>query len=383
MSADFTATNEPRSRVEVLDLLRILAVFSVLLFHYGFRGAAADGYTNVTLAGLVPFIKYGYLGVQLFFVISGFVIAYSAEGRTAVSFAIARTARIYPGFVFCMTLTFIVTLAIGAPRLEATLAQWFANLLIVSPALKQPFMDGAYWSIVTEITFYGWIFVLILARLFHGNTAVIVIAWLAISVIDQTFVHSAVLQRLFLTDQSGFFCAGLVLYEMFRGRRHLTWLLLALSTVTAVNQGLAGADWMRNHYHIEMDDLVIALACIASVGAVAVAMNMRRVPLPPEIVLAIGGLTYPLYLLHQHVGFMLINRFEHAAPPLLLIVSVATAITITSYVTWRFVEKPAQRQLKRLLSNTAIYFANRFAAVPDLPPALAQWGRSSEKKPTR
>jgi peptidoglycan/LPS O-acetylase OafA/YrhL len=129
-----------------------------------------------------------------------------------------------------------------------------------------------------------------------------------------------------------------------------------------------------------MDNLVIALACIASVGAVAVAMNMRRVPLPPEIVLAIGGLTYPLYLLHQHVGFMLINRFEHAAPPLLLIASVATVITIASYVTWRFVEKPAQRRLKRLLSNAATYFGNRFATVPDLPPALAQWGRPSEKK---
>ena len=86
----------------------------MLLFHYGFRGAAADGFTAVSLPDLTSIAKYGYLGVQLFFIISGFVIAYSAEGRTATGFAIARIARIYPGFVFCMTATFIATLAIGA-----------------------------------------------------------------------------------------------------------------------------------------------------------------------------------------------------------------------------------------------------------------------------
>ena len=70
-------------------------------------------------------------------------------------------ARIYPGFVICMTVTFLVTLAIGGAALRRPpCTQWFANLFIVSPAVKQPFMDGAYWSIVYEITFYGWVFLL-------------------------------------------------------------------------------------------------------------------------------------------------------------------------------------------------------------------------------
>jgi peptidoglycan/LPS O-acetylase OafA/YrhL len=90
---------QPVGRVEALDLLRLFAVLAVVLYHYGFRGAAADGFTTASLTDLTPIAKYGYLGVQLFFVISGFVIAYSAEGRTASGFAIARIARIYPGFI--------------------------------------------------------------------------------------------------------------------------------------------------------------------------------------------------------------------------------------------------------------------------------------------
>jgi peptidoglycan/LPS O-acetylase OafA/YrhL len=53
---------------------------------------------------LAPWARYGFLGVPIFFIISGYVIAYSAE-RTAAAFAIARVSRIYPTFLFCMTLT--------------------------------------------------------------------------------------------------------------------------------------------------------------------------------------------------------------------------------------------------------------------------------------
>ncbi len=79
----------PTSRVEALDLLRLVAVLGVVLYHFGFWGPAAHGCrSGAPLADAVA--KYGFLGVPAFFVISGFVIAYSAEGRTATGFAIAR-----------------------------------------------------------------------------------------------------------------------------------------------------------------------------------------------------------------------------------------------------------------------------------------------------
>jgi len=344
--------DEPRGRVEILDLLRLFAVLAVLLFHYDFRGAAADGFTTVSLPDLTPIAKYGYLGVQLFFVISGFVIAYSAEGRTAAGFAIARIARIYPGFVFCMTMTFIATLAIGAPRFEATALGWFANLFIVAPALKQPFMDGAYWSIVYEITFYGWVFVLISTGLFRREIGLIVITWLAISIFNESFLGSLPLRRLLITDQSGFFAAGLLLYEIYRGRWDRTvLLLLALATVTAINEALAGAAWTRDHYHIPLDNWIVAGACLAAIGAVWLAMRVRRLPLQPSLILAIGGLTYPMYLLHQHIGYMLLSRFEGAATAPQLIAATTLAVMTTSWLIWRYIERPAQMWMKRRLNR--------------------------------
>ncbi|MGM4967718.1 acyltransferase family protein, partial [Tardiphaga sp. 1201_B9_N1_1] len=115
------------SRVQALDLLRLVAVAAVVVYHYGFWGPAAQGVPQVAIPSMAGFAQYGFLGVPVFFIISGFVIAYSAEGRTATGFAIARFSRIYPTFALCMTLTFLAIIALGKPHFDVTLIQWLAN----------------------------------------------------------------------------------------------------------------------------------------------------------------------------------------------------------------------------------------------------------------
>src|SRR4051794_37888110 len=100
--ADQAAGHGPE-RVPALDLLRLVAVLGVVAFHYGFRGPTEHGVTHVAIPELAAFGRYGFLGVSVFLVISGFVIAYGS----GPGFAIARFARIYPTFMVCMTLTFL------------------------------------------------------------------------------------------------------------------------------------------------------------------------------------------------------------------------------------------------------------------------------------
>ncbi len=338
-----------RDRIEGLDVLRLFAALSVVIFHYSFRGAAADDLTRVSLPALVPITKYGYLGVDLFFVISGFVIAWSAEGRHWLQFAVARFARIYPAFVVCMTLTFLVTMLIGAPRFDASLEQWVANLFIFSPIAGQPFMDGAYWSIAYELVFYGWMALLIAAGLFPRFTQIILIVWLAISMLNEHLLGFGILQKLFVTDHSGFFVAGVVIYLLRRGDRSvLTLTLLVLSVLVALDQVMIGAAWFRDHYHSATSTTALILCGLGAITLVAAAVHIRGLPIPSATVAAIGGLTYPLYLLHQHVGFMLLNRFEGVfAAPVLVALTVAFMIA-SAWAIWRFVEPPCRRAIYRL-----------------------------------
>ena len=85
-------------RLYELDLLRFIAAFAVLLFHYSFRGYAKDHYTVMPYLSIAPVTKYGYLGVSLFFLISGFVILMTASSGSTRHFVISRLVRLYPAF---------------------------------------------------------------------------------------------------------------------------------------------------------------------------------------------------------------------------------------------------------------------------------------------
>jgi peptidoglycan/LPS O-acetylase OafA/YrhL len=350
-------TNPPinPTRVEALDLLRLLAALAVVAYHFGFHGPDVRNILDAALPQMAFVAKYGYLGVPLFFVISGFVIAYSASGRNALDFAIARIARIYPGFIFCMTLTFLVTFAFGAPYLQVTISQWMANLLVFAPTLKQPYVDNVYWTIAVELTFYAWVCVLMAIGVFARRIGTIVLVWLTLSLVNEVFIGSYVIEKVLLTNQSGFFAAGLLLYEIYRGRRDAAvQILLGISAATALVQSLLGAQELRARYGVEFDAWIVASLAMAAIILVAAVMRIRRLPLWPGAMIGIGGLTYPLYLLHQDLGYVIYNRMPHAEHSALAVTCIVLGIIGLSWAVWRFIERPLQRLTKNVLAKVAV-----------------------------
>jgi peptidoglycan/LPS O-acetylase OafA/YrhL len=165
-------------------------------------------------------------------------------------------------------------------------------------------------------------------------------------------MHSLVLRRLFVSDESGFFAVGLLLYEIYAGRRDITVMVLsALAVICALDQGVQNLDWMRGHFPVAFDNRVVLAVCLAAIAAVAMAVCVRRVPLPSAVVVAVGGLTYPLYLLHQHIGYMILNRFQGLGSPEWLVAATIAAMMAFAWMVWRFVERAGQRMTKRVLTR--------------------------------
>lgn len=95
---------------------------------------------------------YGWIGVQVFFVISGMVIAASLDGKTWQDYVRSRFLRLYPGVWVCTAISMICV--VGSHQSEAS--QWFPLWLrssIIFPV--GPWVDGAYWTLPVEILFYG------------------------------------------------------------------------------------------------------------------------------------------------------------------------------------------------------------------------------------
>jgi peptidoglycan/LPS O-acetylase OafA/YrhL len=99
----------------------------------------------------------------------------------------------------------------------------------------------------------------------------------------------------------------------------------------------------------------VAAICLGSVAVIFLATRIRHVPLPSGLVLAAGGLTYPLYLLHMQFGYVLFTR-QAPANAMPWVVAIVFAMIWLAWIVWRYVERPAQRWVRDFLSGRAVRF---------------------------
>ncbi len=347
------------SRMASLDLLRLFAAVAVVFFHYCFRGGIT-GDLDAGYPAAAPFAIYGYLGVNLFFLISGFVIAWSAEGRTWQEFAVARFVRLYPGFLVCMTVSFVVLAIARDPRFPTDPWTYGANLSMFAPAFGRPAMDGVYWSIMLEIVFYGWFTALMLAGIYQRRKLAIIAAWLAISAGNEFFLESGALRVLFITAYSPFFASGILAYHLIaKGRSPELLALLATSFLLSLKVIVFSQSWMLAHFGVAIPYPRLIAADIAVHGIFAGAILLRSVIRPSPTILMLGGLTYPLYLLHQFIGYILLNELAPRIGKEAAFIGVVSGMLIASFVVWRFVERPIRKPLVQRLTSAV----NRLASI--------------------
>ena len=349
MTAEGT-TGGVAARFYGIDLLRFVAAFIVVLFHYTFRGTAAGGPSDVGFPALGLVFRYGFLGVHLFFMISGFVIFMTALNRPPRGFVISRLVRLYPAFWFCCTATFVVTLLLGAGRFHVTTGQYLANMTMVPTLLGKPFIDGVYWSLLVEIKFYAMVFVLaVLGQLVYAK--VYLTLWLAASVVLPLAGFGRVAASALVSDYAAFFVAGATLFLMrLEGRSPFKWALLLASFVVAVVTAPVVSEF-ESIYHVRLSRAVVGVLYAAFFVAVYLSAMYDFSPARWSWCLALGALTYPLYLLHQNIGFMMINSLAARANRWVLLAATIAAMLLASYLVHAWVERPSSGAMRRALER--------------------------------
>jgi peptidoglycan/LPS O-acetylase OafA/YrhL len=213
---------------------------------------------------------------------------------------------------------------------------------------------------VIEVIFYAWMALFISLGLFPRRLDAIILVWLALTLAIVLTADGSGLRKLFIADDSGFFASGLLIYEYYRGRRDLMlFSLLALSAGTAAWQAVHKLETLGVHAGSSFDPRIVVAICLVSIGTIFLATRIRRLPLPAGLVLALGGLTYPFYLLHMQMGYVLYMAAPGNAEWEIPV--VVTTIAIFSWAIWRFVERPAQRWTRAVLTGGASQLAKKRA----------------------
>jgi peptidoglycan/LPS O-acetylase OafA/YrhL len=353
------ADSRPR-RAHELDLLRLVAAVGVVLYHLTWHAWAVDGTSRVRFPAAVTAVtRYGFLGVELFFLISGMVVLSSATNRTAREFAASRVARLFPAYWAMVTLTFVVTHLAHAHRLTVGPGDWLVNLTMVEELLphrlyQAHLVDGVYWTLTLELVFYALVWVTLLARQLHRIVGVLAL-WLALAALVE-LAHvgpTGTLRRYAAVEFAPLFvvgaCCGLLGVDR---RRWSVWALFVISVPFAAHQtmvSVADADRSSPGAHHPWIGAVATLVFVAIV--LAVALGWLRW-LGRRWMLTAGLLTYPLYLVHENVGIVVLDELD-GVDRWLALLGVLTLVVALARAVHVWVERPLAPRLRRAVARHA------------------------------
>lgn len=342
------APKDSGTRLVEVDALRGLAALAVVLFHYTTR------YTELFSSADAPSIavRHGHFGVNLFFIISGFVIFMTlARTRRPMDFVVSRFSRLFPAYWAAIVLTFVVVRVFGLPGFEVGAAQALGNSIMVHGLLRIPHVDGVYWTLEVELLFYAGMFTLFARRwLNHVHWAL----WALLALRLLWFVAergfgidlSWTLSRLLILKYIPWFALGICIYQSTLGAAHADARQVRLTAVAAL-ACLAVVD----HWALGALALVLALAVWAAASG---RLRWLRNPVPAFF----GTISYPLYLLHENIGWVVQRAVQAHGGSFDASVGVAlvVAIGLASLVTFT-VEQPAMRAIRGWHRRRAVQLA--------------------------
>jgi peptidoglycan/LPS O-acetylase OafA/YrhL len=325
------------ARVGELDVLRGLAAGAVVLYHYTVRYGALYGYPVPPLVH----VPTGFYGVEVFFCISGFVIFMTLDRtRRPMDFIVSRVSRLWPAYIAAIAITFVVVHAFGLAGRETSVAQALVNLTMLHELLHVPDVDAVYWSLQVELIFYCWMFLAYLTGTLRHIRAILCVALLPPLVYliwRRIFGHdpSYLAGTLLLVAYIPYFSIGIAAYNLWAGKgapyKDLLLMLAAIAVVTLCGR---------------VEDGVVALLAAALFCLIA-ARRLRGLAIAPLVFL--GTVSYPLYLLHQNIGYVVIRESlrRGMSTNFAILTAIAVSLGLAAVLAWS-VEKPARVWLRDL-----------------------------------
>ena len=313
-------------RLSNVDVLRGGAALAVCFFHFS-RG----DFLQPLL--VQPVAQLGYLGVDAFFVISGFVIPLALwRGgftlRQLPTFLLARFTRLYPAFLASGLLVIAlwhVSALVPGFRGSGPLFTWsqlLSNATLTCDALGQPWLIPIFWTLAVEAQYY-----LVVACVFPLIASAHLATRLASAAIWLT-AYLLVPVKFSILPYCALFGMGIVAFQQSVG-------LVSRQTANLLTAAAFAIQWFRT-------DFASAAIGLGSYLFIVYAPTIRARPL-----LGLGAISYSLYLIHLPVGGRIINLCDRGALSIparfAAVASALLASLFASYVFYRVIEQPSHR----------------------------------------
>jgi peptidoglycan/LPS O-acetylase OafA/YrhL len=307
-------------RLVSLDGLRGLAIILVVCFHAYAMYPDLIPWTTIYRDFFI--FKFGWLGVELFFLISGFVIYLTLQKcKTLKEFIYRRWIRLFPAMLIGSVIIYISAIYLPErPNGMPNFVDLFPGLLFIHPEVLKTLFDievksleNVFWSLFVEVKFY-----LMFGSLYFYNKSTVlrnsIILFLMpffchlvtkIALINIT-IPSSILTLFYNTlslQYFGWFIIGALLYQLYSTddkRINLIALLLLAATIDLT-------------VGIQMD-FIIACLCVYMIFYLAIFNKKLMSVFKSNFFVFFGYVSYPLYLIHESIMIALTVKTHRSFP---------------------------------------------------------------------
>jgi peptidoglycan/LPS O-acetylase OafA/YrhL len=337
------------SRLQPLDALRGIAALGVVFFHFTLHHPTYEKY-----------FRFGTTGVDLFFIISGFVIFMSLQKAHSIRmFAVNRISRLYPAYWMGVLFSFaLISIHFHYSPKYAIDRPWLTlagNLTMVQYYLGVQDLEGPYWTMIVEMIFYvlmGLIFFLGQMKRIHIiGSALCATLIVAAFFVDNTMWVKDIFMKLPLLYHFPLFYAGIVFYDRYTQILSRNRFLLGLAITLAAQMTLFPHTW-RACKHMSQAEYAVVLIFFFGLFSLFIAGKLQRIA--NRITLFFGKISFPLYLTHQYLSINLIIPYfmwKHALslPTASLLIALPCSVLIAVVIHYT-AETQGSRMLKKWLS---------------------------------
>ena len=350
-------------RISVLDGLRGVAITLVVLYH-----TFSCHKENIPWANTYhsfPIFKFGFLGVQLFFLISGFVIYMSLEkSESFKSFIYKRWLRLFPAmliatiFIFIYSVFFIKTFAYphlinALPGLLFLEPKWLSLLFDTQ---IEP-LEGVFWTLYVEFKFYVLFGI---SYFYFRKNAINLLSFLfagALICEITRFLHVDYLlnKSIFSFFQNfihfGWFVAGIWFYEARKNALRSSYIKSTIAALlSSAYMGLYSFNMgFGSGLGTPVIGMLLYLFFVSSFH-----INFIKEVLSSKLLILIGFISYPYYLIHERLMVKLTMYFHTMFPSIPDMLTPIMSLTIIFIIAWviaQYLEPTVRRLIKNLFES--------------------------------
>lgn len=237
-------------------------------------------------------------------------------------------------------------------------------MTMLSGFFKIASIDPSYWTLFVEIQFYTFILIILLLKKI-SNIHILLMFWLLITALLIPFNYGKI-HRIFITDYSAYFAAGAGFFLIWKdGISRKNSLIVLAGYVLAIYKHMTQNG---NFYPQSQHNLLIASIIITLFFVFFYFISTRLTgKLGQQQWIKLGAITYPLYLIHQIVGFKIFNAFYSTINKHILFWGTIVLMLLVSYLISQHLEKKFASVLKvflnkvdRSINNTSLFPRKKF-----------------------